>query len=94
VSTYGIWHTNQRSSIFRRTAATLAVNNKAEGCQMQTHFGWKSQGMAQEYIENSRPQRKRMAEVISGYDPVDKSKYLYCLFEFSRLNNQPTSNYL
>jgi hypothetical protein len=38
----------------RRTAATLATNNQATGCQMTTHFGWANPKMAQEYIDGSK----------------------------------------
>ena len=51
----------------------MAADNCATDAQMQVHFGWNSSKMPKEYIEASRPQREKMAELITGYEAGNAS---------------------
>lgn len=49
---------------FRRTSATLAADQGASSMDMTRHFGWKSEKMALEYVDNSKVQTKKMATIL------------------------------
>ena len=55
---------------FRRTSATWMADNGASTVQLKTKFNWRSEAMANEYVENSTRHQVQAAKLITGVDVV------------------------
>lgn len=51
---------------FRRTGATSAVNNGADLLQLKALGDWKSDSVAQGYLEDSEPAKRKRAALVQG----------------------------
>lgn len=60
---------------FRRTGATAAVNNGADLLQLKALGDWKSDAVAQGYLEDSEPAKRKRAAMVQGL-PASKEMRL------------------
>lgn len=51
---------------FRRSSASFLADSGADLCTVKRHGGWKSNTVAEGYIENSKEQKKKISEAIFG----------------------------
>lgn len=52
--------------VFRRTAATLLVDNGADVLQLKRLGGWKSSAVAEGYVESSLENKRKTAKMLSS----------------------------
>lgn len=57
---------NYTGHSFRRTSATLLVDGGADITTLKRHGGWKSNTVAESYVESSMNNKKRIAEQITS----------------------------
>ncbi len=59
---------------FRRTSATAAANAGANTMQMKRHFGWRQEGTALRYTEETRDRAKKMAKLLMDVEENEEKK--------------------
>lgn len=70
---------------FRRSSASLLADSGVDLHTIKRHGGWKSDTVAEGYVENSRENKKRISVSILGEKPSDVSPTVFSVQETEKI---------